>query len=90
MHRIICERLREDPSLVEGAHRRIDWLLSKGILHPNYAERWRELLAKPLPELLELLPQDTEEMQALRQCSPFSAWVVTEAEREKIIREIHD
>jgi uncharacterized protein (DUF433 family) len=48
-------------------------------LHPEYEQRWRELLALPLPELRSKLVEDSEEMRALRQSSPFAGLVDQDA-----------
>jgi hypothetical protein len=33
---------------------------------------WREILNRPLPEIVDLLNEESEEMTALRQATPFA------------------
>jgi hypothetical protein len=49
-----------------------------------YWDAWREILARPLPEILELIVENNERMTAMRQASPF-AGVLDEFERRAIL-----
>jgi hypothetical protein len=85
-HRLVAERL--DDRLVEGARRRVDqWLANGGPVHPFWAQRWRELLEQPLPDIAQMLTADGEEAQDLRQNTPF-AGALTPQERWRIVREV--
>ena len=80
MHRAIAEKLRNQPALMEIAWDNLNrWLASGGHSQP-YFEAWREILGRPLPEVLELLIEESEKMTSLRQNAPF-AGVLTPAER---------
>jgi hypothetical protein len=83
LHREVARRLRDDPSLVAGALRRVrGW--SDGV-HEHYRRGWEQLLAGPLDELCALLVEDSERARDLRQTSPF-AGVLDAATRWRIWR----
>ena len=84
-HVIVAERLSEQ--MVEEARERIERLASDGHLHPRYAERWRELLSRPLAEIARAISADDEEGRDLRQNGPF-AGVLNEQERRRIIEAV--
>lgn len=72
LHAAVAERLAADPRLVAGARLRVDSWLADGSVARAYAEAWRDLLARPFPDLLEALVEPTERMHDLRQVSPFA------------------
>ena len=83
MHRAIAQKLRLSPALMAIARDNLRrWRENAGRAEP-YLAAWAELLEKPADELLELLQQDSEQMRAMRQASPF-AGVLTPKERWKI------
>lgn len=72
LHRAIAAKLRAHPELIEIAHDNLArWSAAPGRSQP-YWDAWREILAQPLPKILELLEQDSERMAALRQATPFA------------------
>jgi len=80
LHRAIAEKLRDNPALVAIAFDNIErWSRASGRSQP-YWDAWREILHRPLPEILRLLVEESERMTALRQATPF-AGVLTPAER---------
>lgn len=80
LHRAIAEKLRNDPSLLAIALENIErWSRAGGHSQP-YWDEWREILHRPLPEILDLLGEESEHMTALRQATPF-AGVLEPAER---------
>ena len=80
MHRTIAEKLRERPALMEIARENLErWSLAGGRSQP-YWDAWREILSRPLPEVLSLLVEESERMTAMRQATPF-AGVLEPAER---------
>jgi hypothetical protein len=66
--------------LIEIARENLErWSLTGGRSQP-YWDAWRELLGRPLPEVLSLLVEPGERMTAMRQATPF-AGVLEPAER---------
>jgi hypothetical protein len=80
MHRAIAEKLRADPSLLAIARENLDrWLTQRGSSQP-YWDAWREILKRPLEEVLSLMVEESEKMTALRQSNPFPG-ILTPRER---------
>jgi hypothetical protein len=80
MHRAIAEKLRANPALIEIARDNLDrWSLTQG-RSQSYWDAWREILNRPLPEILDLVVEESERMTAMRQATPF-AGVLEPAER---------
>jgi hypothetical protein len=80
LHRAIAEKLRANPTLLAIAHDNLDrWSLVGGRSQP-YWDAWREILDRPLGEVLDLMLEDNERMTALRQATPF-AGILTPKER---------
>src|SRR5206468_1754327 len=80
LHRAIADKLRANPALLEIARENLDrWSLANGRSQP-YWHAWREILNRPIKDVLELLVEDSERMTALRQATPF-AGVLEPAER---------
>lgn len=71
IHRLIAERLRQEPRIVEMARRRVESWSAEGKMSPAYASAWRRLLEGPLEGLLDVLGDPGERAAALRQCTPF-------------------
>jgi hypothetical protein len=80
LHRAIADKLRDDPSLLAIALDNLErWSRGGGHSQP-YFDAWREILRRPLPEILELLVEESERMTALRQATPC-AGILQPAER---------
>jgi hypothetical protein len=80
LHRAIAAKLREHPELIEIARDNLDrWSQSNGRSQP-YWDAWREILSRPLPEVLEIMIEESERMTAMRQATPF-AGILDPAER---------
>jgi hypothetical protein len=80
LHRAIAAKLKTDPALIEIARENLArWSSTVGRSQP-YWEAWREILNRPLAEVLALLEEDSEHMTAMRQATPF-AGVLDPAER---------
>lgn len=87
MHRVIAERVRVDPALVDRARARLEALRSSGAIHVEYLEAWARLLAAPRDQLCEALVDPGERSCALRQVSPF-AGVLSARERWRILQSV--
>jgi|SRR5580700_6916305 hypothetical protein len=75
LHRAIAGKLRANPSLVGIALDNLDrWSLKRGRSQP-YWDAWREILNRPLPQLLDLIVEDSERMAAMRQATPFAGFL---------------
>ena len=75
LHCAVAQRLRDDPSLVERARRRVeDWLRDGTVARP-YADAWREILARPVGEVARFLEDPGERARQLRQTSPFAGFL---------------
>lgn len=86
LHRAIAEKLRADPSLLAIAYDNLDrWSVNVPRSKP-YWDAWRELLSRPLEDMLEAMLDPGERMTAMRQTSPF-AGVLTPRERWAIYDE---
>lgn len=86
MHRAIADKLRKNPALLEIPRENLDrWSLTNGRSQP-YWDAWREILNRPLEEILALLVEDSEKMTAMRQATPF-AGVLEPRERWAIYAE---
>lgn len=87
--RLIIEKLRANPSLIEKARANISrWLQTAGARSRPDLLEWQSLLDGPMPELLATLASSDEREARLRQSSPFCG-ILTRAERLAIIREFH-
>ena len=80
LHRAIAEKLRDNPALLAIARENIERWTRAGSRSQPYWDAWREILNRPLPEILDLLGEESERMTALRQATPF-AGVLEPAER---------
>jgi hypothetical protein len=80
LHRAIAEKLRASPELLKIAHDNLSRLSQKGGRSQPYWDAWREILTRPMPEILQQLTEDGEYMRALRQATPFSG-VLSPSER---------
>lgn len=86
-HREVARLLLQDGRVRRDAMGRLERWEQKGTIHPEYASRWRELLALPEDRLAEHLLRDDDEMQAMRQTSPF-AGTLTPQERWALRRSV--
>ncbi len=86
MHRVVAERVRENPSCMEAARAQLNRWKGEGTLADEYIDAWRALLDGPLPELLAKLVEDSETARALRQTTPF-AGTLSPRERWALLKE---
>lgn len=83
LHRAIAAKLRTNPELLGIARDNLDrWSQARGRSQP-YLNTWREILDRPLDEILRLIVEDTPRMTELRQSTPF-AGVLEPRERWKV------
>ena len=84
-HRALAPRLRRP--MIDEAARKISRWQEEGRIDPRYAEKWRQVLAKPVPEIRRLISTDDTRGNDLRQNSPF-AGLLSEPERRRILEEV--
>ena len=82
-HAAIAARLTRDDTILPKIRARVDQWISNGTVARFYAEGWKEMLARPLPELLAFLCDESQHARAFRQVSPF-AGVLSPKERWRI------
>ena len=85
LHRAIAYKLLAEPNTVLAKARQHTAWMHHDPHTRAYAHRWDALLALPVDELARRLTENTEEMIALRQCTPF-AGVLSPQERWDIYR----
>jgi hypothetical protein len=81
-HRAVASRL--DPAMVQEAVHTLERWKATGRIDSRYARQWEEVLRLPLPELRQILTEDTPSARDLRQNSPF-AGMLSEPERRTIL-----
>jgi len=86
-HRVVAEKLRDNPTLVEIARNRLQWYRSKNPPGGAYYDAWERLLAGPLAVLIETMTSPSDEACALRQENPFVD-LVSQPERARIYRSV--
>jgi hypothetical protein len=84
-HRAVATRLRK-PMVDEARYVLFRWR-QQGRIDERYAERWEQLLERPISEIRRALVDKGQESDDLRQNSPF-AGVLSEPERRRIVREV--
>lgn len=84
-HRALAERL--DRRMVDDVLRQLWNWRERRTIDPRYADRWEEILRRPLADIRRAIATDDAGWRALRQTSPF-AGMLSEPERRKILREI--
>ena len=72
LHRAIAAKLRANPDLLEIARGNLArWSATVGRSQP-YFDAWREILNRPIEEILEVMVEESEHMTAMRQATPFA------------------
>jgi hypothetical protein len=88
-HRVIAERLRDQPEVLEKARRRVqEWLASSASAR-FYAQKWAEILAGDVASIAAFLVERSDLADELRQSSPF-AGALQPRERWRIWRETRE
>lgn len=87
LHELIASRLSAEPRLVETARAKVEEWLARSIDARPLLEQWRDVLSRPLPEIIAVLRSRSEEAAWLRKASPF-AGAIPPRERERIIRDV--
>lgn len=80
LHRAAAAKLLAQPALLQLARQQLEEHSGSGLMHADYADAWKALLAGPMGDLLAILSDPGQLGSDLRSCSPF-AGVLTSAER---------
>lgn len=89
LHQAIAQKLIVSPESVLAKARKHVAVMKQNPRTERYADGWTSLLDLPVPILAERLTEFTEEMVALRQCTPF-AGVLTPQERWQVYRQFRE
>ena len=82
MHRLIAQKLAEDPSLVELAQSNISrWSSMRGKTR-SYLE-WEDILSSGIQRTIDILTGEDQECARLRSSSPFTG-ILSETERTEL------
>lgn len=81
-HAAIARTLNRD-TVRRALHQLWRWN-EEGTIDPRYAEEWETVLGRPIPEIKQVLTEDSQWARDLRQNSPF-AGALSEPERRKIL-----
>src|SRR3954452_16806280 len=84
-HEALARRLRR--SMVDEARYVLFRWREQGHIDDRYADRWEELLTRPVSEIKRALVADGPDADDLRQNSPF-AGLLSEPERRRIVQEV--
>jgi len=83
LHQAAAERLRQDPKALKRARQTLErWISRHGPDAPRTLLEWREILAKPLPRIIEVALDRTQFGDRIRKSSPLST-LVSRDERRK-------
>lgn len=89
IHARVAAMIREEPSLLAAARRRVDGWRLDGTVHRHYVDAWQAELGRPVDELCALLVERSDRARQLRQVSPF-AGVVDPRARWRLWREVRE
>lgn len=84
-HRALAPRLRRP--MIDDALRQVWKWRARGSIDARYADRWEQILRRPVADVRRAISEDSQAARDLRQTSPF-AGMLSEAERRKILREV--
>jgi len=89
LNRLVAEKIRRQPELMDFARNKLDRILAEPHLPESGKEALREWQAifsrKSFEEILEILVEDSDEGQRLRQSTPFTG-ILSQNEREVVFR----
>lgn len=84
-HQAVSKRLRK-PMVEDARHVLFRWR-EQGRIDDRYADRWEQILDRPVADIRKALADDSPGADDLRQNSPF-AGLLSERERQRILREV--
>jgi len=89
LNRLVAEKIRQQPELMNMVREKLDRILGE----PRFSEsckdalrEWQTIFSlKSSNEILEILVEDSNEGQRLRQSTPFTG-ILNQQEREEVFR----
>lgn len=81
LHEAIATRIAQDPGLLGQVRNRLNRLRQVNPHGRRYHEQWSAILQGPLPRLLRVMTEDSEEAADLRRESPFTVLADPETRR---------
>lgn len=81
-HRLVADRLPEDPALLDRGRRRVEeWASGRRQFggSQQYVDAWKRLLTQSLPAIIDAITSDGDDARELRQNSPFNGMLGQEA-----------
>lgn len=89
LHRLVAKKIRNQPELMNVVSEKLDRILGEPRLSESCKDALREwqtiFSLKSFNEILEILVQDSDEGQRLRQSTPFSG-ILSQQERGEVFR----
>ena len=89
LNRLVAEKIRQQPELMDFVRSKLDRTLSESRLSESCKDalrEWQTILSNHSSnEVLEILIEDSDEGQRLRQSSPFSG-ILSQRERLEVFR----
>lgn len=89
LNRLVAEKIRRQPELMDLVRDKLDRTLGESRLSESCKEALREwqtiFSLKSFEEILEILVEDSDEGQRLRQSTPFSG-ILSQQERGEVFR----
>ena len=87
LHRLIAQRLRQQPQRLEGVRGTLArWKVIVAVHSQPYVTEWQRLVDAGLDAALAMAVEESERAAALRQCSPFGS-VLTPRERSVFFKQ---
>ena len=89
LHRLVAGKIRQQPELMDLVRDKLDRTLGESRLSDSCKDALREwqtiFSLKSFEEILEILVEDSDEGQRLRQSTPFSG-ILSQQERGEVFR----
>jgi len=89
LNRLVAKKIRQQPELMNLVRAKLDRTLAESYLSESCKDalcEWQTIFSlKSFEEILEILVEDSDEGQRLRQSTPFSG-ILSQQERREIFR----
>ena len=89
LNRLVVEKVRRQPELMDFVRQNLERTLNESVLSEsckNALREWRTIFShKSFDEILDILVEDSDEGQRLRQSTPFTG-ILNQRERLEVFR----